>query len=114
MNTDNNKQNILLIIVIVLIGWNIFNTNSIKTDVKSYRKKIDSIQVIVDSTKVVNREIDEKISSVKDAVNLITKDIHHIDNNIEIVKQKTNEKVISVGLIGNTELERLFTERYRK
>ena len=28
-----NKQNILLIIVVALLGYNIFTTNSIKTDV---------------------------------------------------------------------------------
>ena len=35
----NNKQNILLIIVIVLAAWNIFTTNGIKTDVESYKIK---------------------------------------------------------------------------
>jgi len=103
---NNNKQNILLIIVIVLAAWNIFNTNGIKTDVKSYKEKIESIQVQVDSAQSVNKEIDVKVSSVKENVNSITKEIHHIDNNLTIVKEKTNEKVISV------ELERLFAERY--
>ena len=40
----NNRQNILLGIIIVLALWNIFNTNGIKTDVKSYKEKIDNIQ----------------------------------------------------------------------
>jgi len=109
---NNNKQNILLIIVIVLAAWNIFNTNGIKTDVKSYKEKIESIQVQVDSAQSVNKEIDEKVTGVKENVTAITKEIHHIDNNLTVVKQKTNEKVISVELIGNVELERLFTERY--
>jgi hypothetical protein len=109
---NNNKQNILLIIVIVLAAWNIFNTNGIKTDVKSYKEKIESIQVQVDSAQSVNKEIDVKVSSVKENVNSITKEIHHIDNNLTIVKEKTNEKVISVELIGNVELEKLFAERY--
>ena len=109
---NDNKQNILLIIVIVLAAWNIFNTNGIKTDVKSYKEKIESLQVEVDSAQTVNKEIDAKVSGVKENVSLITKEIHHIDNNLTIVKEKTNEKVISVELIGNVELERLFTERY--
>ena len=45
----DNKETILLIIVIVLAAWNIFNTNTIKTDVKSYKSKIENIQVEVDS-----------------------------------------------------------------
>jgi hypothetical protein len=57
----NNKQNILLIIVIVLAAWNIFTTNGIKTDVKLYKEKIESIQTEIDSAKAVNEGIDIKI-----------------------------------------------------
>jgi peptidoglycan hydrolase CwlO-like protein len=109
----NNRQNILLgIIIIILALWNILNTNGIKTDVKSYREKIENIQSEVDSAQLVNKEMDEKVLVIKETVNLITKEIHEIDNNIEMVKEQTDEKVISVGFIGNAELERLFTDRY--
>jgi translation elongation factor P/translation initiation factor 5A len=108
----NNRQNILLVIVIVLVLWNILNTNGIKTDVKSYKEKIENIQVEVDSAQLINKEMDEKVLVIKESVNSITKEIYEIDNNIETVKEQTNEKVISVGFIGNVELERLFAERY--
>jgi len=108
----NNRQNILLVIVIVLALWNILNTNRIKTDVKSYKEKIENIQVEVDSVQLINKEMDKKVLVIKESVNSITKEIYEIDNNIETVKEQTNEKVISVGFIGNVELERLFAERY--
>jgi translation elongation factor P/translation initiation factor 5A len=108
----NNRQNILLGIIIVLVLWNILNTNGIKTDVKSYKEKIENIQVEVDSAQLINKEMDEKVLVIKESVNSITKEIYEIDNNIETVKEQTNEKVISVGFIGNVELERLFSERY--
>jgi translation elongation factor P/translation initiation factor 5A len=108
----NNKQTILLAIVIVLVLWNILNTNGIKTDVKSYKEKIENIQVEVDSAQLINKEMDEKVLVIKESVNSITKEIYEIDNNIEMVKEQTDEKVISVGFIGNVELERLFAERY--
>jgi len=108
----NNRQNILLGIIIILVLWNILNTNGIKTDVKSYKEKIESIQVEVDSAQLINKEMDEKVLVIKESVNSITKEIYEIDNNIETVKEQTNEKVISVGFIGNVELERLFAERY--
>lgn len=57
----DNKETILLIIVIVLAAWNIFNTNSIKTDVKSYKEKIENIQIEVDSVQVVNKKIEDKV-----------------------------------------------------
>jgi translation elongation factor P/translation initiation factor 5A len=96
----------------VLVLWNILNTNGIKTDVKSYKEKIENIQVEVDSAQLINKEMDEKVLVIKESVNSITKEIYEIDNNIETVKEQTNEKVISVGFIGNVELERLFAERY--
>ena len=51
----NNRQDILLAIVMVLALWNILNTNGIKTDVKSYKEKIDNIQVEIDSAQSVNK-----------------------------------------------------------
>ena len=97
----NNRQNILLGIIIVLALWNIFNTNGIKTDVKSYKEKIENIQTEVDSAQLVNKEMDEKVLVIKETVNNITKEIHEIDNNIEMVKEQTDEKVSSGGFIGN-------------
>ena len=97
----NNRQNILFAIVIVLMLWNILNTNGIKTDVKSYKEKIENIQVEIDSAQSVNKEMDEKVLVIKETVNSITKEIHEIDNNIEMVKEQTDEKVSSGGFIGN-------------
>jgi predicted RNase H-like nuclease (RuvC/YqgF family) len=109
-----NKQNILILIVIALLGYNIFTTNSIRTDVKGYKEKIEALQTKVDSAQAVNEKIDIKIDSVKDNVVNITKEIHHIDNNISIIKQQTNEKVNSVDSFTANELEQFFTNRYDK
>jgi predicted RNase H-like nuclease (RuvC/YqgF family) len=109
-----NKQNILLLLIVLLIGFNIFNTNSIRTDVKGYKEKIEALQTKVDSAQAVNEKIDIKIDSVKDNVVNITKEIHHIDNNISIIKQQTNEKVNSVDSFTANELEQFFTNRYDK
>ena len=114
MNTNFNKQDILLVIVILLIGYNIFTSNSIKTDVQGYKDKIDSIQTKVDSAQVVNNQIDDKVMEVKENVTNITKEIHHIDNNLTIVKEQTNEKVNNANNFGNVELEQLFAARYNQ
>ena len=110
----NNKQNILLYIVIGLVVWNLFNVNSVKTDVKSYEKKIESIQVEIDSTKMINNGIDKKIDSIKTNVVNITKEINDIDKNITIIKKQTDEKVNSVDTFSVGELEQFFTNRYDK
>ncbi len=109
-----NKQNLLLVLVIVLIGYNIFTTSSIRTDVEGYKAKIESIQTKVDSAQVVNKQIDTKIDSVKENVVAITKEIHHIDNTITIVKNQTNEKANSAGKFSNVELEQFFASRYNQ
>jgi peptidoglycan hydrolase CwlO-like protein len=109
-----NKQNLLLVLVIALIGYSIFNTNSIRTDVKGYKAEIELLQTKVDSAKVVNLQIDTKIDSVKENVVSITKQIHHIDNTITIVKNQTNEKADNAGKFSNVELEQFFASRYNK
>jgi chromosome segregation ATPase len=108
------KQDIVLIIIALLCLYNIFNTNSIKTDVKGYKEKIEALQTKVDSAQAVNEKIDVKIDSVKDNVVNITKEIHHIDNNISIIKQQTDEKINSIDSFTANELEQFFTNRYDK
>lgn len=110
--TKDKDSIILLIIIAGLVGWNIFTTNSIKTDVKGYEKKIENIQTNIDSTKNINKKIDKKIGDVKENVTTITKEIRQIDNNITIVKKQTNEKVNSVDNIPDNELELFFTNKY--
>lgn len=110
----HNRQDILLIIVLVLVGYNIFNTNTIKTDIKGYKTTIDSIQTKIDSAKVINVKIDTKVDSVKQNIVTISKEIHHIDNTITIVKNQTNEKANSAGKFSNAELEQFFSSRYNK
>jgi peptidoglycan hydrolase CwlO-like protein len=107
------KETVLLFLVIVLVVYNIFNTNGIKTDVDGYVKKIDSIQVKVDSAQVVNKEIDNKIEKVDEKVIAVTKEIHHIDNTITIVKNNTDEKIGNVDNFGFNELELFFANRYK-
>ena len=107
-----DKQSILLLIIVVLVGWNLLNTGRIKTDINSYKDKIESIQTKVDSAKTINTSIDTKIDSVKEKVITINKEIHHIDKTITIVKQQTNEKTITIDKFSNPELEYFFSNRY--
>jgi len=108
-----NKDTILLLIVAGLVIWNIFSTNNIKTDVKSYKEKIESLQVHIDSAQQVNKVIDTKIEKVGDKIVEVKKDIHHIDNTITIVKNNTDEKVNTVDNFGVNELELFFANRYQ-
>jgi len=107
-----DKQNILLLIIVVLVGWTLLNTGRIKTDIDGYKDKIESIQTKVDSAKTINSNIDYKIDSVHQKVITINKEVHHIDRTITIVKQQTNEKINTVDKFSNPELEYFFSNRY--
>ena len=112
--TKDRDSIILLVIIGALVGWNIFTTNSIKTDVKGYEKKIENIGVKIDSSNVVNKNINDKVSEVKENVEIITNDIRHIDKNITVIKKQTDEKVNSVDDIPDSELELFFTNKYEQ
>lgn len=112
---SKDKDNLILLIIIVgLVGWNIFTTNTIKTDVKGYQKKIDNIETKIDSSNIVNKKIDSKIGDVKENVTTITNEIRHIDKNITVIKKQTNEKVNNVDNIPDSELELFFTNKYEQ
>jgi len=107
-----DKQNILLLIIVILAGWNILTTSRIKTDINGYKDKIESIQTKIDSAKTINTSIDTKIDSVKQKVVTINNEVHHIDKTITVVKQRTNEKINTINKFSNPELEYFFTNRY--
>jgi archaellum component FlaC len=114
-DVTKDKDNIILLVIIgALVGWNIFTTNSIKTDVKGYEKKIENIGVKIDSSTVINKRIDNKVGEVKENVEIISNDIRHIDKNIIVIKKQTNEKVNSVDNIPDSELELFFTNKYEQ
>ncbi len=114
-NVGKDKDSIILLIIVgALVGWNIFITKTIKTDVTGYEKKIESIKVKIDSSNVINKNIDNKVGEVKENVEIISKDILHIDKNITVIKKQTNEKVNSVDDIPDSELELFFTNKYEQ
>jgi len=114
-DVTKDKDNIILLVIIgALVGWNIFTTNSIKTDVKGYEKKIENIGVKIDSSNVVNKNINDKVGEVKENVEIITNDIRHIDKNITVIKKQTDEKVNDVDNIPDSELELFFTNKYEQ
>jgi peptidoglycan hydrolase CwlO-like protein len=108
-----NKQDILLVIIVILAGYSIFQMNGIKTDVSAYNAKIDSIQNEIDSIEVVNEKISEKITTIDGDINNIDGDIAKVTKNITIIKNQTNEKIDSVNNFNFSDLEKFFTERYK-
>lgn len=110
----DTKSNLLLIIIMTLVALNLFNTKKIRTNVEEYNLKIDSIQKEIDSISIINSELDSKIESLHSDIELIDGSINRVQNNITVIKQNTNEKVRTITLFGDDELEQFFTDWARQ
>jgi len=108
----NIIKNIILVVLIVLVAYNLFTNNSIRTDVEAYNRKIDSLQNEIDSVETANKVIDVQIEKVDDEINVVETRITTIDKNITILKNETNEKVNAVNNYTPSELIWFFTNRY--
>lgn len=106
------KSTLLLIIIIGLVGYNIFFLKEMKTDVKSYNLKIDSIQRDIDSVVIANKLLDTHLKTIHNEIVLIDKDINTVQTNIKTIKETTNEKVSNVDNYAVHELYQFFTDRY--
>jgi peptidoglycan hydrolase CwlO-like protein len=108
-----NKQDILLIIIVLLAGYSIFQMRGIKTDIGLYNSKIDAIQTEIDSIQIINEGITEKMSMIDNQIDNIDGDINNVTKNINIIKKQTNEKIDSINNFNFSDLEKFFAERYK-
>ena len=95
---------LLMLVLIFLVGYNILRTKDIKTDIEGYNKKIDSLQIGIDSVYSLNSKIDSKILFLNSELNSIDNDITKVQTNIKTIKEKQNEKVNNVNQFTFSEL----------
>lgn len=107
-----NKQDVLLLLIVVLAGYSIFQMKGIKTDINGYNSKIESIQKEIDSVYTLNEKITEKIVTIDKEINNIDGDIDKVTKNITIIKNNTNEKVDAVNEFTFSDLAKFFSDRY--
>jgi len=104
--------NILLVLIIGLIIYSLMMSVAIKTDVGAYYKRIDKIQTKIDSANYVNKQLDLKLAKLDSNISFLNDEIQNVEKNINIIKKRTNEKVVSVDTFSNSELEEFFAKRY--
>lgn len=107
-----NKQDILLLIIVVLAGYSIFQMRGVKTDIESYNSKIDMIQKDIDSVYTINQQLDKQIVTIDKEIDNIDNDIDRVTKNITIIKNNTNEKVDAVNEFTFSDLSKFFSDRY--
>lgn len=105
-------KNIILVVLIILVAYNLFTNNGIRTDVEAYNRKIDSLQNEIDSVENANVVLDGHIEKVDNELNVVESRVITINKNITEIKNKTNEKVDAVNNYNVSELMWFFTNRY--
>ena len=105
-------KNIILVILIVLVVYNLVTNNGIRTDVAMYNHKIDSIQKEIDSVQNINKQLDGHIAKVDDEINQVENRVTTINKNINVIKNETHEKVSAVNDYTIHDLIKFFSDRY--
>jgi deoxyribose-phosphate aldolase len=105
-------KNIILVVLIILVGYNLFTNNSIRTDVEAYNRKIDSLQNEIDSVENANVVLDGHIDKVDNEINQVETRVITINKNITEIKNQTNEKVNAVSDYTIHDLLKFFSDRY--
>ena len=111
MNSNRN-QYLILIVILGLVVFNLYNMRQIKTDVEGFNSKIENIGKEIDSVQTMNKQLDGLIESLHSELELIDGDIDRVQNNIYTIRRNTNEKVTRVDSLTISELQEFFTKRY--
>ena len=93
-------KNIILVILIIGVAYNLFTNNGIKTDVAMYNHKIDSIQKEIDSVEKENTKLNEHIATVDNEITKVEGNVTNVYKNITEIKNQTHEKVTAVNDYG--------------
>ena len=81
--------------------------------VDEYNAKIKALEAKVDSLHSENESLNNNILELNLQITNLDNEIDLQDNKIYNLNIKTNEKVSSVDLFNDDELERFFTDRYK-
>ena len=105
-------KNIILVILIIGVAYNLFTNNGIKTDVAMYNHKIDSIQNEIDSVQKENTKLNEHIATVDNEITKVEGNVTNVYKNITEIKNQTHEKVTAVNDYTIHDLIKFFSDRY--
>jgi peptidoglycan hydrolase CwlO-like protein len=105
-------KNIILVILIIGVAYNLFTNNGIKTDIAMYNHKIDSIQNEIDSVQKENTKLNEHITMVDNEITKVEGNVTNVYKNITEIKNQTHEKVTAVNDYTIHDLIKFFSDRY--
>ena len=106
-----NRFVLLFIIVASIVMYFFLDTKEDYVD--EYNTKIEALEAKVDSLHNENEGLNNNILELNLQITNLDHEIDLQDNKIYNLNIKTNEKVSSVDLFSDDELERFFTDRYK-
>ena len=95
------------------VGYVIFGKADIDVDIESYQTEINLLQQTIDSINVYNSELKLEADSLSGKLVEYDIRISKLNSTITVIKNETQQKIDSVDLFGDDELERFFAERYK-
>ena len=108
----STEQRILIYALIILMGYNLFNTNGISTNVKKYKNEISGIEQKIDSVNILNKQLDGKITGLHSQLELIDLDITNVEANLISIQKQTKKQQEVIETYSTNELQQFFIERY--
>jgi len=109
---SSKSQYLILIVILGIVVFNLYNMRQIKTDIDGFNEKIENIGKEIDSIQYMNTQLDNLIESLHTEIQLIDGDIDRVQNNIYSIRRNTDEKINSVDKLTISELQEFFTKRY--
>jgi len=112
----SSKERFLYIAIVFFGAYYLINMYSSNEDeyINKYNAKIEALEQKVDSLHHINDELTFKIDTLNVQISKLDQEIGLKDNKINNLRYEISTKVDAVDNFNDDELERFFTERYKK
>ena len=81
--------------------------------VEEYNAKIEALNAKVDSLHAENSLLEKESKLLEEKITSYDKRIKTLNNQINVIKYETQQKIDSVDFFGDDELEKFFADRYK-
>ena len=98
----------------IFVGYVVFGRGTIKVDVKKYEAQIEALNIVIDSARTKNKELEKEVADFQLVISEANSKISNLNDKIFIIKKQTDEKINAINSLNNDELYQFFADRYRQ
>ena len=114
MKNKDIRTSLFWAILGIFVGYVVFGRGTIKVDVKKYEAQIEALNIVIDSARTKNKELEKEVADFQLVISEANSKISNLNDKIFIIKKQTDEKINAINSLNNDELYQFFTERYRQ